>query len=126
MLYVFEVRMEECMEAFKQLFPDKHSLILILYDTVYYHCIGDLARVLNQLTRVLISPSAELKQRLSDYLHCSPSLLSLPHPVTSSYSTNTACSCTAGAKSDDGETETDVSHSTSDQLVRSLEVNIRC
>ncbi|CAI8016031.1 2-(3-amino-3-carboxypropyl)histidine synthase subunit 2 [Geodia barretti] len=71
-LYVFgreEVKMEECERAFRELFPDPMTSVLILYDTVYHHCI------------------AELMERLSDYVDCTPSLLSLPHPITPSPST---------------------------------------
>ena len=43
MLYVFgreEVRVGECVEAFRDLFPDRESRVLVLYETVYAHCIG--------------------------------------------------------------------------------------
>ena len=43
-LYVFgreEVRMGECVEAFRELFPDRESRVLVLYDTVYAHCMGN-------------------------------------------------------------------------------------
>ena len=32
--------MEECERAFRELFPDPMTSVLILYDTVYHHCIG--------------------------------------------------------------------------------------
>jgi diphthamide biosynthesis enzyme Dph1/Dph2-like protein len=94
-LYVFgreEVKMEECERAFRELFPDPMTSVLILYDTVYHHCI------------------AELMERLSDYVHCTPSLLSLPNPVTPSTSTEatpTQCSCIASDSDQlrDSETE---------------------
>ena len=44
MVYVFgreEVRMAECVEAFRQLFPDPEARVLVLYDTVYSHCMGE-------------------------------------------------------------------------------------
>ena len=44
MVYVFgreEVRMAECVEAFRQLFPDPAARVLVLYDTVYTHCMGE-------------------------------------------------------------------------------------
>ena len=49
-MYVFgreRVRVGECVEAFRELFPDRESRVLVLYDTVYAHCKGkSLARVL--------------------------------------------------------------------------------
>ena len=43
MLYVFgkeEVRLGQCVEAFTELFPDRESRVLVLYDMVYTHCMG--------------------------------------------------------------------------------------
>ena len=42
-MYVFgreEVRVGECVEAFRELFPGRESRVLVLYDTIYAHCIG--------------------------------------------------------------------------------------
>jgi diphthamide biosynthesis protein 2 len=86
-LYVFgkeEVRLGQCVEAFTELFPDRGSRVLVLYDMVYAHCM------------------AELEEKLSDYTHCTVSQLSLPHPITSPLSTSTpthsistTCECRA-------------------------------
>lgn len=44
-LYVFgkeEMRVEECVGKFRELFPERESSwVLILYDTVYSHCIRE-------------------------------------------------------------------------------------
>ena len=48
--------MVECAEAFRELFPDRETRVLVLYDTVYSHCIGELARVLNSNTCAYLWP----------------------------------------------------------------------
>lgn len=43
MLYVFGregVDVLHCVSAFRELYPDRQADILVLYDTVYAHCIG--------------------------------------------------------------------------------------
>lgn len=106
MLYVFgreEVRLEECVEAFKTFFPDRLSHVIILYDTIYHHCIGIHTYVssLPYIHDMYLQLSLEeLKERLNDYTNLVPSLLSLPHPITPSHITtitpsHTTCSnCT--------------------------------
>lgn len=58
-LYVFgreEVRMEECEKAFRELFPDLLTPVVILYDTVYHHCIGILfCSILLSLLNIFLS-----------------------------------------------------------------------
>ena len=54
--------------------------------------------------------SAELMERLSDYVDCTPSLLSLPHPITPSPSTEAiptqdSCMASDGDQLRDSETE---------------------
>ena len=81
--------MEECEKAFRELFPDLLTPVVILCDTVYHHCIGILfCSILFSIIYGYFSP-AELTERLSDYPHCNPSHLSLPHPITPSPSTET-------------------------------------
>ena len=43
MLYVFgreTVDVLHCVTVFRELYPDRQADILVLYDTVYAHCVG--------------------------------------------------------------------------------------
>ena len=55
------------------------------------------------------SSSAELTERLSDYPHCTPSLLSLPHPVTPSHSTEATPTHDKSCMASDSHSETETS-----------------
>ncbi len=42
-LYIFgreEIDLVDCKRAFKETFPASDAHVLVLYDTVYFHCIG--------------------------------------------------------------------------------------
>ena len=43
-LYVFgqeEVSPEECAAAFREAFPDQKEQVIVFYDVVYAHCMGE-------------------------------------------------------------------------------------
>lgn len=57
LLYVFEKRavdVEICASSFRELYPDKHSLIVILYDVNYAHAISKLADILQMAVCVIL------------------------------------------------------------------------
>lgn len=52
LLYIFEQRavdVEKCASSFRELYPDRHSHIIILYDVNYAHAISKFAVTLQSL-----------------------------------------------------------------------------
>ncbi|XP_051960338.1 2-(3-amino-3-carboxypropyl)histidine synthase subunit 2-like [Xyrauchen texanus] len=70
LLYVFgkrPIEIQQCATAFKELYPDSQSHVIIVYDVTYSHAIGDLRKLLqdiypNIVVSVLKANGAELVQ----------------------------------------------------------------
>ena len=67
-LYVFGhegVNTPECVEAFRHLFQDRTTHILVMYDTVYAHCMGE-----NGIATYVVSPLHFcMKEGREGYIH---------------------------------------------------------
>lgn len=96
LLYIFgaeEIDTDNCVAAFRSLFPAREDHILVLYDTVFYHCIEQFKEMVQK-----------------DYPNCEVSDLNTPDtvPISSTSSTShpkAQCGCFDSSKCDQTETE---------------------
>ena len=101
--------------AFRSLFPAREDHILVLYDTVFYHCIGTLCfqpDINLVATIILFCVNVEQFKAMvqKDYPNCEVSDLNSPDtvPISSTNSTShpkAQCGCFDSSKCDQTETE---------------------